>query len=550
MDQWSPRKKTKTSNTGWRILKARFVPGRKTVRWPVVAIVAIFAAIGSFFIYQSFAANANLPGDINSDNKVDLTDLSMLLGKWNTSTTTHDINNDGTINLQDLSILLSNWNKTYTPTTPTPPTPTPPTPTPPTPSTFPEPTTFAGPLKASSDGHYLVDQNNKPFLMMADTAWSLMVFLNPTKAKEYIDLRKAQGYNTILTNITFNQRFASGPQGTAFTNGNLDQPHEDYFKAVDEVVKYAESKNVVLEIGTLWTGSNGGKWGGTLPPVSQFQAYGTWLGNRYKEYKNIVWFVGGDDTPYRNMDNIRANAVALKAADPNHLITYHTDSKAYNVSGESWLGYNSIQWNSNSSPLTYADAREGYGKGKPYINMEPAYDPKACCGDTDTTEIKNRHNGWWEILGGSLGVTYGGPESTWRVGAGTNAIDYNGINRNGARHTAFIRKIMEPLKWQTLVPDWDNATVTSGRGSYGSTNYATAGRASDGSLIVAYAPQATTFSVNLTKLSGAATAQWYDPANGNAVGSAVSVSNTGSQNFATPGNNSGGGQDWVLVIKR
>jgi len=508
--------------------------------------VAVFAIAGIVFIYQSFAANSNLPGDINSDNKVNLTDLSQLLSKWNTTDSNSDVNADGKVNLQDLSLLLSNWNKTYTPGTP--PT-TPPT-TPPSTPTFPEPTPFAGPLKVSSNGHYLVDQNNKPFFMMADTAWSLMVFLNPTKAKEYIDLRKAQGYNTILTNITFNQRFASGPQGTAFENGDLSKPREAYFKAVDEVIQYAASKNMVLKIGTLWTGSNGGKWGGSLPPTDQFKAYGTWLGNRYKDYKNIIWFVGGDDTPYRNMDQIRANATALKAADPNHLITYHTDSKAYNISGESWLGYNSIQWNANSAPYTYADAREGWGKNKPYINMEPAYDPKACCGDTDTTEIKNRHNGWWAALGGSLGVTYGGPESTWRVGAGTNNIDTNGINRNGARHSAIIRKVLEPLDWQGLLSDWNNETVTGGRGSYGSTNYVTAGRTADGSLIVAYAPQAGTLTINLAKLSGNATARWYDPGNGNPVGTATTVSNSGSQNFSTPGTNSAGGTDWVLVIKR
>jgi acetyl esterase/lipase len=97
-------------------------------------VVVIFAGLGSFFIYQSFAANANLPGDLDNDNKVGLSDLSMLLSKWNTTYTDYDLNTDGKIGLQDLSVLLSNFNKTYSPTTPTPTptTPTPPTPTPPT----------------------------------------------------------------------------------------------------------------------------------------------------------------------------------------------------------------------------------------------------------------------------------------------------------------------------------------------------------------------------------------------------------------------------------
>ena len=102
---------------------------------------------------------------------------------------------------------------------------------------------------------------------------------------------------------------------------------------------------------------------------------------------------------------------------------------------------------------------------------------------------------------------------------------------------------MTPLNWQLLQPDWNNETVTGGRGSYGSTNYVTAGRASDGSLIVAYTPQGGSLTVNLSRLSGSATAQWYDVTTGNPVGSAETVTNSGSKSFST-------NTDSVLVIKR
>ena len=47
-------------------------------------------------------------GDLNADSKVNVIDLSLLLGNWNKSGR-GDINNDGTVNVIDLSILLSNW---------------------------------------------------------------------------------------------------------------------------------------------------------------------------------------------------------------------------------------------------------------------------------------------------------------------------------------------------------------------------------------------------------------------------------------------------------
>lgn len=51
-------------------------------------------------------------GDVNGDNLVDLTDLSMLLTRWkNPIFSNTDFNKDGSVNLTDLSILLSNWGK-------------------------------------------------------------------------------------------------------------------------------------------------------------------------------------------------------------------------------------------------------------------------------------------------------------------------------------------------------------------------------------------------------------------------------------------------------
>jgi hypothetical protein len=48
-------------------------------------------------------------GDINNDNAVNIFDLSILLSKWGTSTSSCDLNSDGTVNVFDLSVLLSHW---------------------------------------------------------------------------------------------------------------------------------------------------------------------------------------------------------------------------------------------------------------------------------------------------------------------------------------------------------------------------------------------------------------------------------------------------------
>lgn len=81
-------------------------------RWRyLLGFALIFAAIGGYSIWQSFAANPLLPGDINNDNKVDSADLSILLSNFGTTNAVADLNNDAKVNIFDLSILLSNYGR-------------------------------------------------------------------------------------------------------------------------------------------------------------------------------------------------------------------------------------------------------------------------------------------------------------------------------------------------------------------------------------------------------------------------------------------------------
>ena len=74
----------------------------------------IFAVLGLIILIKSFAApNPNLPGDLNNDNTVNITDMSILLSNYGTSNTTADINSDGTVNVLDLSVLLSHYGQSY-----------------------------------------------------------------------------------------------------------------------------------------------------------------------------------------------------------------------------------------------------------------------------------------------------------------------------------------------------------------------------------------------------------------------------------------------------
>src|SRR4249919_3346584 len=55
--------------------------------YKVALIAVLFGAVGVTMLFQSQAAS-NLIGDLNGDNVVNTTDLSLLLANWNKTTST------------------------------------------------------------------------------------------------------------------------------------------------------------------------------------------------------------------------------------------------------------------------------------------------------------------------------------------------------------------------------------------------------------------------------------------------------------------------------
>jgi hypothetical protein len=406
-------------------------------------------------------------------------------------------------------------------------------------------------LKVSANGRYLVDRSDRPVFYDADTCWTLLSYLSLDEAKKLIDIRKSQGFNAIQTVLEpFGASTTDRVRADPFINDNITRPDESYWTVVDQIIEYATGKGMLLYTVPLWM-SGYGDDGKQVPTMSEMKTYMTWVGDRYKNRPNLIWVMGGDDEATRHQDLKEAGAQALKAADPNHLMTYHPRWNDWTFKDASWLDINSFQKNDIDPPYTYQLVREGYelSPTKPVLDAEPPYEPDtAVQGGDVTTPLMNRRFGWWAALAGAMGVTYGGPSGAWKINK-EKPPDWDAdINRAQARQTGNIRRILTQFAWYRLTPDWDNATVTGGRGSYGGDDYATAETATDGSLIVAYAPNARTFSVDLSKLNGPATAEWFDPTTGASGAAPQHVNNAGEQSFATPGRNAAGDDDWVLVI--
>ncbi len=87
--------------------------------WRLTAGMMALAAVAVSFYVLGTSRAAVLPGDINSDARVDVVDLSILLSNYGkpaaqATNPAADVNASGTVDITDLSILLSNFGKTGT----------------------------------------------------------------------------------------------------------------------------------------------------------------------------------------------------------------------------------------------------------------------------------------------------------------------------------------------------------------------------------------------------------------------------------------------------
>ena len=98
-----------------RLKKPADLKRRKFSLPELLVFVLVFGLVGYILIRVFAASNPNLQGDLNNDNRVDVTDMSILLSNYGTTNAAADVNGDGAVNVLDMSILLSNYGKTYTP---------------------------------------------------------------------------------------------------------------------------------------------------------------------------------------------------------------------------------------------------------------------------------------------------------------------------------------------------------------------------------------------------------------------------------------------------
>ena len=422
------------------------------------------------------------------------------------------------------------------------------------------------PLKQSADGRYLVDQNNLPVMIMGDSPQALVVNISEAEADGFFENRQARGFNTLWVNLlcatyTGGRADASTSDGIVPFLGNipatssydLSKTNEIYFAHVDRILNLAAQRGLQVLLDPIETGSflsvmrdNG---------TSKCRAYGQFLGQRYKNFPNLIWMSGNDFQTWRTAaDDAVVSAVALGILDKdtNHLQTSELDYVlSSSLDDTNWAPVLTLNGTYTYYP-TYARLVDDYNRPNflPNLMVEANYEFESLQGPVTTAAILRKQE-YWTILSGAAGQMYGN-HYTWPFSGGWQSF----VDTPGAIQIQYLTTFLAARAWYRLIPDTNHTLVTGGYGIYSNAghvadnDYLTAARTADGTLAMAYTPVLRQFTVDMSQLSGPAVARWFDPSSGGFIPIAGSpLTNTATRNFIPPGNNSDGDGGWLLVLE-
>lgn len=411
-------------------------------------------------------------------------------------------------------------------------------------SAGPYPTSSASspyPIRVGPDHRHVVDQAGAPFLIQGDAPWSLISGLTREDEEQYLENRRQKGFNTIMVNLI--EHHFHGPidrygEGPFTTPGDFSTPNEKYFEHADWVIRKAAEKGIQVLLAPIYLGYIGTDEGWVKEALAngpaKCRAWGRYVGKRYRNYDNIVWLVGGDRNPDTAREDVDAVVAGIKDFDTRHLFSAHChpeNSAVDQYAKDGWLDVNSTYTYSIVHSKLLADYNRT--PTMPFFLIETTYE-----GEHNASEVQIRRQAYWALLCGATGQIMGN-RPIWLFDPGWQAA----MDAQGSQDMARLKVLFTSRPWYELVPDEKHEVVVDGLGEFRGLDYLAAARTHDGGTVIAYLPTSRAFTVDLSKVAGAAAqGWWYNPRTGKSA-TAGKFATGAKQRFTPPAEG-----DWVLVL--
>lgn len=397
-----------------------------------------------------------------------------------------------------------------------------------------------GKLSVSDEGRYLKHENGKPFFWLGETGWLLPQRLNRDEVAFYLDKCQENGYNVVqvqtLNGVPSMNVYGQLSMIDGYDFSNIDKKGVyGYWDHMDYIIEMAASRGIYIGMVCIWGGPvKQGKMN-----VEEAKAYGKFLGSRYKNHPNIIWFIGGDIQGDLNVDEWVTLAESIKAEDKNHIMTFHPRGRTTSAiwfNDAHWLDFNMFQSghrrygqrkgdknypiedNTEEDNWRYVDASMAKSPLKPVVDGEPIYEdiPQGLHDPNEPRWIDNdvRRYAYWSVFAGSFGHTYGHNsimqmlKPGYSPAYGATKPWYEAINDAGFTQMKHLKNLMLSFPYFERIPD---QSVIVNNGDRYDRVIATRGK----NYLLAYNYSGKTMQIDLRKISGSKKYVWrYNPRNG------------------------------------
>lgn len=429
-----------------------------------------------------------------------------------------------------------------------------------------------GKLLVSEESRYLKHENGKPFFWQGETGWLMPERLDRDEVGYYLGRCREAGFNVVqvqtINGVPAFNAYGQMSHPDGFNFENIDQKGVyGYWDHMDHIIKTAESNGIYIGMVCIW----GGLVKSGLMSVEEAQAYGKFLGERYKDAPNIIWIIGGDIQCDIKAEVWHALARSIKAHDSNHLMTFHPRGRTLSTdfyNDAEWLDFNMFQsghrrYNQRGDDKNYPipeDTEEDNWRYverslaitpmKPVIDGEPSYEriPQGLHdpGEPLWQDYDCRRYAYWSIFAGAFGHTYGNNAimQFYRPGVGgaygACTPWYEALKDPGFNQMKYVKNLMLTFPFFERIPDQSIIVGENG------TKYHRIAATRGNSYLLVYSYLGEPMEIDLRKIKGKQKrAWWYNPCNGQLsyIGEFANRTTRFIPDIRTDGVN-----DWVLIV--
>ena len=270
------------------------------------------------------------------------------------------------------------------------------------------------------------------FFWMGDTAWLMFHQLTREEIDLYLQNRAQKGFNVIQT-VAVHHLPAENVYGRkAFKGAGVDGPDDEgmdsYWALIDWTIHRAAQLGLYIAMLPHW-----GNVSNELT-VEAMVSYVHFLADRYKNALNLIWLTGGDIRGDERPEYWQAMGAVLRKNIKGQLISYHPFGRTSSLDffpEEDWLDFHMFQsghrrydqqsldcWYDTGAGRYYGEDNWRYVRDamaqvpvKPVLDGEPSYEhiPQGLhvASEPYWTPQQVRRYGWWSVLAGGAGFTYG-----------------------------------------------------------------------------------------------------------------------------------------------